>query len=272
MRSVYVLGSLVGIAVGVLVISHSTVDAAGDAAAGKTLSLACAACHVAVDAKGDTPALVGQRESYIAKQLKSFKSGDRKNDLMQAMAAQLSDADMANLAAYWSSQAPGSDATASDEVGAIKKGQMQIPKDFPKGFTLYLTTKQEEGTPAVSKSYVNNVGFQAVKANKTMPDGSAIITVNYSVKLDADKKPVVEKDGSWATDKITSYAGMESRAGWGKAIPELLRNANWNYGVFTADKAPRPVNQALCLACHKPKVSTSYVFLLKDIQAKATAK
>lgn len=263
--------SLVASAVGAVLIllPLSVASAGGNAAAGKTTSLACQACHLA--AAGETPQLAGQRESYIAKQLEAFKSGDRKNDLMNAMATQLSDADIANLAAYWSSRPAGSDATVPPEVAAIKKANITVPADFPKGFVLYRTvSKEDEGR--VSKSYINNIGFQAVKANKPPPDGTAIIVADYGVKLDANKKPVVDKDGGWALDKVTSYAGMEARAGWGKTIPELLRNANWNYGVFGADKILKPINQAMCLACHKPKASTSYVFLLEDIKAKAKAK
>ena len=261
--------------VGVLVISLGlpvVATAGGDAAAGKAKSLACQACHIAVAPTGETPHLAGQRETYIAKQLKTFKSGDRKNPLMAAMAGQLSDADIDNLAAYWSSQPAGSDTTVPAEVAAIKKSQMAFPRDFPKGFVLYNTTNKEDQN-AVSKSYVNAVALQAAKAGKPLPDGSAILVVNYTAKLDANKKPVLEKDGSWSLDKVTGYAGMEARAGWGKDIPELLRNANWHYNVFGPDKAPRPdLNQAICLGCHKPNAATSYLFLLKDIQAKATAK
>jgi len=51
-----------------------------------------------------------------------------------------------------------------------------------------------------------------------------------------------------------------------------LRNTNWNYGVFGPDKAPRAeINQAVCLACHKPKAATSFVFGLKEIQVAAKA-
>ena len=55
-------------------------------------------------------------------------------------------------------------------------------------------------------------------------------------------------------------------AGWGKDVPEMLRNDNWNYAVFTADKQHRPgVNQAECLACHKPLNNDSYTFTLKQL-------
>jgi hypothetical protein len=149
---------------------------------------------------------------------------------------------------------------------------MAFPKDFPKGFTLYSTANKEDA-PVVSKSYVNAAGLAAAKAGKPLPDGTVIIVVNSAAKLDANKKPVTEKDGTYTPDKVVAYAGMEARTGWGNAVPELLRNANWNYGVFNPDKTPKAeINQAVCLACHKPKVDTSYLFLLKDIVAKANGK
>jgi len=247
-------------------------SAGGDPNAGKEKSLACQACHAGPPGGGDTPHLAGQRETYITKQLKAFKGGDRKNPFMNAIAGQLSDADIDNLAAFWSSQPAGTDTTVPDAVAAIKKSHMVFPPDFPKGYTLYLTANNAEKN-VVSKTYVNTVGFQAIKSRKQMPDGSVIVVVNSAAKLDPDKKPVLEKDGSWATDKIAGYTGMEARAGWGKDIPELLRNANWNYGVFTADKQPRAdVAQTICLACHKPKASESYIFSFKELHEKTGAK
>lgn len=78
---------------------------AGDVAAGKTKSAVCAACHGAegVSAIPMYPNLAGQKEAYIAKQLKDFKSGARKDPVMAPMAMGLSDADVANLAAYYAS-------------------------------------------------------------------------------------------------------------------------------------------------------------------------
>jgi len=62
----------------------------------------------------------------------------------------------------------------------------------------------------------------------------------------------------------TRYSGPD----WGKNIPEMLRNADWNYAVFTTDKKLRAgVNQAECLACHKPLESTSYLFTSKSLIA-----
>ena len=78
---------------------------AGDAAAGKSRAAACAACHGAngISANGLWPNLAGQKEPYLAAQIKAFRDGDRKNPMMSPMAAALSDTDIANLAAYYAS-------------------------------------------------------------------------------------------------------------------------------------------------------------------------
>jgi cytochrome c553 len=270
MRSSHVIGL-----VGVLLISlgvPGAASAAGDAAAGKGKSLACQTCHVSPAGAPGAPHLAGQRDAYIAKQLKAFKAGDRKDPMMNAIAAQLSDADIDNLAAFWSGQPPGSDTTVSSAVAAIKKSHMMFPRSFPKGFTLYLTANDAKEN-VVSKTYVNTVGLQAARAHKQLPDGSTIIVVKSAARLGPDKKPVLAKDGSWATDKVVAYVGMEAHAGWGKDVPELLRNANWNYAVFTPEKAPKAdVPQTICLACHKPKASESYLFSFKELGEKAGGK
>jgi len=78
----------------------------GDAAAGKAKAASCGACH-GVDGNSLNPVwpkLAAQHAPYIVKQLKDFKSGARKNPLMSPQAAALSDQDMQDLAAYYSSQ------------------------------------------------------------------------------------------------------------------------------------------------------------------------
>ena len=81
---------------------------AADAAAGKTKAAACASCHGADgnSANPEWPSLAGQHEKYLIKQLEEFKNGARANPLMSPMAAGLSEQDMADLAAYFSSQTP----------------------------------------------------------------------------------------------------------------------------------------------------------------------
>ena len=78
---------------------------AGDIAAGKTKAASCAGCHGAdgISANPLWPNLAGQKAPYLVKQLKAFRDGVRQDPMMSAMARPLSDADIENLAAYYSS-------------------------------------------------------------------------------------------------------------------------------------------------------------------------
>ncbi|MFM5760483.1 c-type cytochrome [Aeromonas hydrophila] len=78
---------------------------AADVEAGKAKAAVCAACH-GVEGKALIPSyphLAGQNAAYLVKQLKAFKDGSRKEPLMVPFMAPLTDADMENLAAYYSS-------------------------------------------------------------------------------------------------------------------------------------------------------------------------
>jgi cytochrome c553 len=94
--------------------------AEGDAATGKAKSAMCAACHGADgnSAAPNFPNLAGQHASYLLKQLQNFKSGKRKDPTMTAMVAPLSEQDMADLAAYFSTQAEKVGKTAEDKLEA----------------------------------------------------------------------------------------------------------------------------------------------------------
>lgn len=82
--------------------------AAGDVAAGQAKAAVCAACHGAdgIAVIPGYPHLKGQNEQYIVTSINAYKNKERNGGLaavMQAQAAMLSDADIANLAAYYSS-------------------------------------------------------------------------------------------------------------------------------------------------------------------------
>lgn len=78
---------------------------AGDIAAGKAKSSLCIACHGAqgISAAPNYPNLAGQKEQYLVTSIQSYRSGTRNDPTMKAMTASLTDADINNLAAYFSS-------------------------------------------------------------------------------------------------------------------------------------------------------------------------
>ena len=87
-------------------VSSAAAPAAGDAAAGQAKSGTCAACHgTAGQSPNDLwPNLAGQKPGYLVKQIKAFRDGVRTDPMMSPMAKALTDADIDNLAAFFSSQ------------------------------------------------------------------------------------------------------------------------------------------------------------------------
>ena len=86
--------------------ASSILHAEGNLRAGKEKATACAGCH---GEDGNSmvstfPKLAQQHSSYLIKELKAFKSGSRENAMMNALAMALTDEDMTDIAAYYSSQ------------------------------------------------------------------------------------------------------------------------------------------------------------------------
>jgi cytochrome c553 len=80
-------------------------SASADAAAGRTKAQMCATCHGAngLAVAPNTPHLAGQPEPYLVDQLKAYRSGKRAHEVMSVVAKPLTDADIADLAAWFAS-------------------------------------------------------------------------------------------------------------------------------------------------------------------------
>jgi cytochrome c553 len=87
-----------------LLVAGGGVCSAGDVKTGRAKALMCQACHGldGLSKVPDAPNIAGQTEPYIVAQLQAYKSGARKNDAMSVVAPSLSDADIEDLAAYFS--------------------------------------------------------------------------------------------------------------------------------------------------------------------------
>jgi cytochrome c553 len=97
-----------GVAAAVAFITAGSAIGADLAAAKKIVNDTCQACH-GMDGNSqipDNPKLAGQHRDYLAKALRDYKSGARKNPIMAGFAGLLSPQDIDNLAAYFSVQPP----------------------------------------------------------------------------------------------------------------------------------------------------------------------
>ncbi len=109
-------------------------QAAGSASAGKIKAESCAGCH-GEDGNGNVPMfpkLSAQKTTYLIKQLNDFKSGNRPEPTMSAMAAAMSDEDMADLSAYFAEQKLKAEPVSTNE----------------RGRTLFLAGNPDVGLPA----------------------------------------------------------------------------------------------------------------------------
>jgi cytochrome c553 len=230
---------------------------------------ACQACHGrdGISSDPEIPNLAGQRSEYLLRQLQAFKSGARRDDRMAVIAAQLDNTAMQQLAAHWSSlPARGDGAPPSTATHPAARSAMTLPSDFPQGYTAYKRSEDAKNK-RLSVTYANAVAVAAARAGQPRPNGSVILVVGHAAELDAAGQPLREANGQMKAGKPLSFSGMEARAGWGDAVPELLRNGSWQYGLWRGDGAARLDNQHVnCLVCHKAKASDSYVFTLGELQ------
>jgi cytochrome c553 len=227
----------------------------------------CAACHGVngVSVAEHIPNLAGQRAGYLTAQLLAFKDGSRKSELMNAIAAQLSGNEINQAAAYFASQTGAGTTAKSALLPKLAKTNVSFPANYSSAFFRYHTFNDADAKQ-VKHYFANDIALAAAKAGKPLPDGAAIFVEIHAAKLDGNQNPIKGRDNFFVADRLLVYATMASGANWGENIPEMLRNENWHYAMFSADKQLRAeVNHAECLACHLPARKSSYVFTLEQL-------
>src|ERR1700736_2659111 len=97
---------------------------AADVASGKEKAELCAGCHGdnGISQTENIPSLAGQLDQFIQWQLVYFRAGSRKNEQMQAVVEQISNEDIRNLGAYFSSLTPPKGPT-DDNPDLSEKGK-----------------------------------------------------------------------------------------------------------------------------------------------------
>lgn len=104
-------------------IACSSFAHAADVAAGKQKAEICAGCHGdnGISQMENIPSLAGQPDQFIQWQLVYFRAGARKNEQMQPIVEQITNEDIRNLGAYFSSLTPPKP-PADDDPDLAKKG------------------------------------------------------------------------------------------------------------------------------------------------------
>jgi cytochrome c553 len=97
---------------------------AADNAAGKEKAELCAGCHGenGISQTENIPSLAGQPDQFTQWQLVFFRSGARKNELMQPIVEQINNEDIRNLGAYFAALTPPTASAPDDNPDLSKKG------------------------------------------------------------------------------------------------------------------------------------------------------
>ncbi|MEK7992001.1 MAG: c-type cytochrome [Thiotrichaceae bacterium] len=167
----------------------------GNAEAGKTKSMACGACHGVDGNKSlmpEYPKLGGQHANYFEGQLHQFKSGVRNNAIMLGQVAALSEQDMADLSAYFSSQTVSVDGASEDLVG---QGQaIYLAGVAAKGIPACISCHGPQGLGNPTAQYPSLSGQNAAYTVKQLKDYQSgerigdVATNNQNIMVDISKK------------------------------------------------------------------------------------
>jgi hypothetical protein len=152
-------------------------------------------------------------------------------------------------------------AIAAVSVHAQRGDLITFPADYAKG-VLYGTVDRAD-LKQVRQLYASSqAAVDAAKKGQPLPQGTVLTMVQYAAQVDAEGNPVKDANGRLVrTEKIVGYTVMEKREGWGKDVPEEIRNGDWQYQAYLPDRTPNPkAVLAACFKCHKPLDKQDFVF------------
>jgi hypothetical protein len=145
--------------------------------------------------------------------------------------------------------------------------KVAFPTNYDKG-VLYATIDRADNKQ-YRELYTSQAAIDAVKKGQPTPSGTVITLVQYAAKLDAGGNPEKDANGRFIKSNLIGYTVMEKRTGWGAEYPNDIRNGEWEYQAFKADKS---VNTAAklenCFKCHKPLGDAKdYLFTIDRLKA-----
>lgn len=236
---------------GLSMFSHA--NAAGDAQAGQTKAAMCGACHGSngIGAADIYPNLAGQHADYIVKQLKAFKDGSRTDAMMAPMAAGLSEQDMADVAAYFSSLSISGEAPASSQ-GATASAPTAAPAyvgDATKGKGLYEHGDKSRGiTACVACHGKDGASKVAINPNLAAQHPEYIEKQLTNFKEHTRNNPAMNQvAGNLTNDDIADIGAYFQDP---SAIADVVAMAPAAAKVFAGDLESGKAKAATCAACH----------------------
>jgi hypothetical protein len=143
---------------------------------------------------------------------------------------------------------------------------------FPPSFGTLYTIVDRPDNKQYRELYVSPpAALEAAKKGEPLPDGTVLTLVQYGALLDSQGNPQKDANGRFIKGaNLIGYTVMEKRKGWGTEYPDNVRNGEWEYQAFKADKSPNTAaNLTACFNCHKPLDKQDFVFSYDKLKAAA---
>ena len=157
--------------------------------------------------------------------------------------------------------------------------KVAFPENWANGVMYMTLDRPVNPRPAVAgvensaqyrEYYVTPPAIEALRKGEPVPSGTVIVNVMYRAQLDAQGNPLKDANGHFIKGKLIGFGVMEKRADWGAEYPPEVRNGDWEYQVFGADRKPNDkVGLATCFRCHKSRADNDFLFTMDRLKAAA---
>lgn len=142
--------------------------------------------------------------------------------------------------------------------------KVAFPEGYDKGVLYGIVDRHD--IKQYRELWANKAAVDAVKAGKPIPSGTVLTLVQYKAQADDKGNPVKDDKGRFKKGDLVAYVAMEKRAGWGTEYPEDVRNGEWEYQAFKADKTVNTMAKLdTCFTCHKPHAGQDFVISLAKL-------
>src|ERR1044072_7233503 len=128
---------------------------------------------------------------------------------------------------------------------------VKFPEGFDKG--VMFTTVDRPDNKQFREVYTSQAALDAATEGQPLPHGAVITLLQYRATLAANGTPEKDANGRFIkTDELLAYTVMEKRKGWGTEYPDNIRNGEWEYQAFGADKQVNAkAKLTACFECHR---------------------
>ncbi len=146
--------------------------------------------------------------------------------------------------------------------------KVAFPEGYDKGVLYGIVDRYD--IKQYRELWANKAAVDAVKAGKPIPSGTVLTLVQYKAVVDDKGSPVKDANGRFKKGDLVAFAVMEKRQGWGTEYKDDIRNGEWEYQVFKADKTVNSMAKLdTCFTCHKPHAGQDFVISLARLSGTA---